>query len=260
MYGRVCSRPANRRALGLLLPVPPSNDEPSDNLLLSRQFRLKLDRTESFRREDFVVSPANAEAVKAVDAWPRWHASRLALVGPEGSGKSHLAASWAERTQATVITPRSRVDLAALHGRAVLYEDADRSSREEMLFHLMNMAEQTGAGLLITGRTPPSGWSAALPDLRSRLNALPVGLIEAPDDAILESMLRKFFRERNIRPTEDVFPYLLRRMERSAPKAREMVQRLDEAADAEGRPVSRALARQILEAEPPTLSLFDGES
>ena len=152
---------------------------------------------------------------------------------------------------------KGRVELGPLQGRPVLFEDADRAQRDELLFHLINMVEQSGGGLLLTGRTPPSGWNAALPDLRSRLNALPVAQIEEPDDEILESVLRKFFRERNIRPTEDVFPYLLRRMERSAPKALEMVIRLDEAADAEGRPVSRALARQILEAEPPTLSLFD---
>jgi chromosomal replication initiation ATPase DnaA len=228
---------------------------------LNRQFRLKLDRTETFRREDFVVSPANAEAVKAVDAWPAWHGGALALIGPEGSGKSHLAQTWAAAANAAVIPAKGKVDLGALRGRPVLYEDADRdrTRRDEILFHLFNMAAHadTGGGLLITGRTPPSGWSAALPDLRSRLNAVTVAQLEEPDDEILESMLRKFFRERNIRPTEDVFPYLLRRIERSAPKAREMVQRLDEAADAEGRPVSRALARQILEADPQTLSLFD---
>ena len=224
---------------------------------LSRQFRLKLDRTENFRREDFVVSPSNAEAVKAVDAWPNWHGGRLALIGPEGSGKSHLAAGWATRTGAAVITPKSRVDLNALRGRAVLFEDADRSQRGELLFHLMNMADHDGGGLLLTGRTPPANWPANLPDLRSRLNALTVAQIAEPDDAILESVLRKFFRERNIRPAEDVFPYLLRRIERSAPKALEMVQRLDDAADAEGRAVSRALARQILEADPPTLNLFE---
>jgi chromosomal replication initiation ATPase DnaA len=223
---------------------------------LSRQFRLKLDRTETLRREDFVVSPSNAQAIKVLDAWPAWPGNRLALIGPAGSGKSHLASSWAKQAGAAVITPASTVQLDDLHGRPVLFEDADRSDREEQLFHLMNMAEH-GGSLLITGRTPPSGWPAALPDLRSRLNAVTVAQIDEPDDLILESVLRKFFRERNIRPTEDVFPYLLRRIERSAPKALEMVQRLDEAADAEGRPVSRALARQILEAEPPTLGLFD---
>jgi chromosomal replication initiation ATPase DnaA len=226
---------------------------------LNRQFRLKLDRTETFRREDFAVSPANAEAVKAVDSWPAWHGGALALIGPEGSGKSHLSATWAAAAEAAVIPAKGKVDLSALRGRPVLYEDADRdrTRRDEILFHLFNMAAHAGGGLLITGRTPPSGWSAALPDLRSRLNAVTVAQLEEPDDIILESMLRKFFRERNIRPTEDVFPYLLRRIERSAPKALEVVQRLDEAADAEGRPVSRALARQILEADPQTLSLFD---
>jgi chromosomal replication initiation ATPase DnaA len=232
-----------------------------DPLALNRQFRLKLDRTETFRREDFAVSPSNAEAVKAVDAWPAWHGGALALIGSEGSGKSHLAAIWAATAKAAVIPAKGRVDLGALRGRPVLYEDADRdrTRRDEILFHLFNMAAHadTGGGLLITGRSLPSGWSAALPDLRSRLNAVTVAQLEEPDDAILESMLRKFFRERNIRPTEDVFPYLLRRIERSAPKAREVVQRLDEAADADGRAVSRALARQILEADPQTLSLFD---
>jgi chromosomal replication initiation ATPase DnaA len=96
-----------------------------------------------------------------------------------------------------------------------------------------------------------------LADLRSRLNALPIAEIEEPDDAILERLLRKFFRERNIKPADDLIPYLLRRIERSARKAREIVSRLDEAADAEGRAISRTLARQILDAEPPTLSLFD---
>lgn len=203
-----------------------------------------------------MVSPSNAEAIKVLDAWPAWPGNRLALIGPAGAGKSHLAAGWAKQAHAAVITPNSRVRMDDLHGRPVLFEDADRSDQEELLFHLMNMAEH-GGSLLITGRTPPSGWPAALPDLRSRLNAVTVAQIDEPDDLILESVLRKFFRERNIRPTEDVFPYLLRRIERSAPKALEMVKRLDEAADAEGRPVSRALARQILESEPPTLSLFD---
>ncbi len=207
-----------------------------------------------------MVSAANAEAVRAVESWPAWPSSgALAVIGPEGSGKTHLATVWAAAASAAVIPAKGKVDLGALRGRPVLYEDADRdrTRRDEILFHLFNMAGEAGAGLLLTGRSPPSGWSAELPDLRSRLNATPVAQLLEPDDAVLVSMLSKFFREQNIRPTEDVFPYLLRRIERSAPKAREVVQRLDEAADAEGRPVSRALARQILESDPPTLSLFD---
>jgi len=218
-----------------------------------------LDQLESFRREEFVVSPSNAEAVRILDSWPGWHGGCLALIGPEGSGKSHLASTWVRANGAAVIPGNGRIELGPLQGRPVLYEDADRdrTRRDDILFHLINMAGQPGGGLLLTGRSPPSGWAADLPDLRSRLNALPVAQIEEPDDLILESVLRKFFRERNIRPNEDVFPYLLRRIERSAPKALEMVKKIDEAADADGRAVSRALARQILESEHPTLNLFE---
>jgi chromosomal replication initiation ATPase DnaA len=148
-------------------------------------------------------------------------------------------------------------DIGLAEGRPVLLEDADRSPPGEALFHLINMAAREDAGLLMTARTPPAVWPAALPDLRSRLNALPVAEIEEPDDAVLEGALRKFFRERSIRPTEEVFPYLLRRMERSIPHARAIVKRLDEAADEAQRPISRALARQILEDANQNLDLFE---
>ena len=226
---------------------------------MSRQLRLKLERQETFTRKTLVTSVSNSQAIAALDAWPNWHGGVLALVGPEGAGKSHMAQAWARSENAAVIPAEGPVDFSALAGRPVLYEDADRPAedREEILFHLINMAAQPGAGLLLTARTPPTAWPTTLADLRSRLNALLVAEIEEPDDAILESLLKKFFRERNIRPADDVIPYLLRRIERSAPKAREIVIRLDEAADAEGRAISRALARQILETEPPTLNLFE---
>jgi chromosomal replication initiation ATPase DnaA len=140
----------------------------------------------------------------------------------------------------------------------VLVEDVDQGVEAEALFHLINMAAQPGGGLLLTARTPPVAWPADLPDLRSRLNAMPVAEIEEPDDEVLEGVLRKFFRERSIRAPKEVYPYLLRRMERSIPAAREIVKRLDEMADDEQRPISRVLARQILEDDADNLDLFEG--
>lgn len=214
---------------------------------MNRQLRLQLRRSPDFAREAFIVSGANAEAVRALDAWPRWHAGALALIGPPGSGKTHLAQSWRLRVGAVVLPTTARLaDIEGLHGRPILLEDGDQSD-PETLFHLINMAAETGGGLLATSRSAPSSWPSPLPDLRSRLNALQVAELGAPDDDILEGVLQKFFRERNIRPTDDVFPYLVRRMERSVPVALALVEKLDEASDAERRPVSRALARQILE-------------
>ncbi len=164
-------------------------------------------------------------------------------------GKTHLARIWADRAAAVVLQPAaSERDLDGLNGRPILLEDADRAD-SEALFHLINMAGLPGGGLLLTARTPPTSWTSALPDLRSRLNALAVAELGPPDDVILGGVLQKLFSERNIRPTDDVLPYLVRRMERSIPVAMALVERLDEASGPEHRPVSRALARQILEAD-----------
>lgn len=201
-----------------------------------------------------MVSPANAQAAETIDAWPEWRDGGLVLCGPEASGKTHLASAWARRAGALVLQPG--VDLATLKDRPLLIEAADTWPDPESLFHLLNRAV-TGQSLLLTSRLRPTAWNADLPDLRSRLNALFVVEISEPDDALLEGLMLKLFRERHIRPADDVLPYLLRRMERSAPAARALVDRIDEAASAEGRAISRVLVRQILEIEAETPDLFE---
>lgn len=223
---------------------------------MTRQLRLRLRRPASYAREDLVRGPSNALAIATLDAWPAWPGGALALFGPAGSGKTHLAREWAHRVGA-LIMDRVVPDVASAVGRPVLIEDVDQGVDYEALFHLINMAGRDGAGLLLTAREAPTAWRAELPDLRSRLNALFVAEIQEPDDEVLEGVLRKFFRERSIRPPKEVYPYLLRRMERSIPCAREIVKRLDEVADDEQRPISRMLARQILEDDTENLDLFE---
>jgi chromosomal replication initiation ATPase DnaA len=223
---------------------------------MAKQLRLGLRRPPAYDRGAFVEGASNAVARAALEAFPRWPGGALALVGPEGAGKTHLATAWAETTRALVLD-RTAPDLTSAEGRPVLIEDVDRGCDEEALFHLINLAARDGAGLLLTARARPAAWPAALPDLRSRLNALSVAEIEPPDDDVLRGVLKNFFRERNIRPHDDVYPYLLRRMERSIAGAREIVRRLDETEHPEIRPVSRTLARQILEIDIENLDLFD---
>lgn len=226
---------------------------------MSAQLRLRLERPRSFRREDFILSEVNAEAVRALDRWPNWHAGALALIGPAGSGKSHLGLDWAARNDALVLGPDAAEQIASLaaNPRPVLLEDVDQLAHGETLFHLINLAARPGGGLLLTARTLPATWPTDLPDLKSRLNALQTAELGPPDDEVLSGVLRTFFRERSIRASDELLAYLVRRIDRSIPEAQRMVERLDEAADLGGRPVNRALARQVLEIEPEDGELFD---
>lgn len=231
---------------------------------MGAQLRLRLERARLFRREDFILSEVNAEAVRAIDRWPNWHAGALALVGPAGAGKTHLAQDWAARHGAEIISsdaPRAAIAQTVVNlanaPRPVLLEDADRLQDDESLFHLINLAARPGGGLLITARTLPAAWPCTLPDLRSRLNALQIAQLGPPDDVVLGGVLRTFFRERSIRASDELLSYLVRRIDRSIPEAQRVVARLDETADQEGRPVNRALARQIFGAEAELGELFD---
>lgn len=201
-------------------------------------------------------SPTNVEALAALDAWPAWPEGRLALVGPAGTGKTHLARDWARAHEAVVIeaasTGNKPLDLAALRGRPLLVEDADRRAEsdtvdDETLFHLINMAGVDGGSLLLTGRLAPIAWEAAVPDLRSRLNALPVARIEEPDDVVLAAVLRRGFEAAGIRPAADLYSYLMARLPRSAPAALAAVAALDEASIDQGREVNKALALAVLD-------------
>lgn len=225
---------------------------------MPRQLRLPLAASAPPTRDGFVTGPSNADAAAVIDAWPRWPGGALALIGPAGVGKSHISRAWAKLSHAMVID-RNAPDLhaAAAHAGPILIEDADRGLDDEALFHLLNIAARPERGVLITGRSAPSLWPTALPDLRSRLNGLPVAEIAEPDDDLLRSVMLSLFRERSIRPSDDLYPYLLRRIRRSVPEAREMIRRLDEGIDEETRPVSRALARQILEDQTQFLDLSD---
>jgi chromosomal replication initiation ATPase DnaA len=168
----------------------------------------------------------------------------LALVGPPGVGKSHLAALWVERSGAAPVA--SAEEISALAGRPALLEMDETPLDDESLFHLINLAARPSGGLLITTRTPPRQRPTALPDLQSRLNALPTAEIAEPDDALLGELLVRLFDDRGIRPPEDLLSYLATRMERSARGARDLVEEMDAVADQTGRPIGRALAREIL--------------
>jgi chromosomal replication initiation ATPase DnaA len=215
-----------------------------------RQLAFALPHAESLTRDNFLEGPANAAGLALVDSWPEWPNRVMLLIGPEGSGKSHLAAIWAEQAGARSISAHALTAAAvpgALATGALVVEDLNAPDFDERaLFHLMNLAREDGAFVLITARVPPSASQIELRDLRSRLRAVPTISLLPPDDGLFRALIVKFCADRQMAIDESVVSYLATRIERSYAAARQAVELLDGEALRLGRPVTRALAAELL--------------
>lgn len=213
------------------------------------QLALELSLAPSFQRSDFLPAPSNLAALRMIDQWPDWPDRLLALIGPPGSGKSHLAAIWAARAAARVLAPQDLPALARLAAekpKALLLDDLDRVKDETALFHLLNFARECDAFLLMTARAAPRKDEVRLPDLLSRLRRAPALEIGAPDDDLFRAVLEKLFRDRQLTIDPTLIDYVALRLERSLGAARSFVCALDREALARGSRVTKALAGELL--------------
>jgi chromosomal replication initiation ATPase DnaA len=222
---------------------------------MTRQLPLALGADASHAREDLVIGTANAAALAWIDAWPDWRAPGLVLWGPEGSGKSHLASIWLRRAGARRVTIDTA--LATLDGVAepkVLVEDVEialtaGAMAEGHLLHAYNVVAQAQGSMLLTARRPPTRWPGTLPDLRSRMQALPAVAVQAPDDDMLAAVLTKLFIDRQLAPDPDVVSFIATRIERSFARLGQAVDSVDRAALAAHRAITLPFVRNVLRAE-----------
>ena len=219
-----------------------------------RQLLLALDHAESFAREDFLAGPPNAAALALIERWPDWPAPVMALVGPDGSGKTHLASIWAEASGARVLSAKrlGETDLpVALATGALVVEDLSADVLDERaLFHLLNLAREEGAFVLLTARIAPVALAVEIRDLASRLRAVPAVTLAAPDDALLRALIVKLAADRQLAVDEALVNFLINRIERSFAAARAAVARLDHEALRLHRPATRALAAELFRETP----------
>lgn len=215
------------------------------------QLTLDLPFQEAMRRADFIESPANAAALRFIEAWPDWPGNIALLTGPAGAGKTHLATIWAEKSGAQRHFAKAlcfdRIEPWLQTGALVIEDVGGDQIDETALFHLLNTVRTEGGALLITAQNPLSRWHLSIADLISRLRAAISVEIGAPDDILLAEVYRKQFQDRQIAVDPAVIDYLLPRVERSLTAAREIVASLDRASSSRRRPITKRLASEILE-------------
>ena len=216
------------------------------------QLVLRFPHRKALKAEDFLVSDSNIAAVKFIDSWPNWPDRMVLLWGPPGAGKSHLARVWQCRSQAITIAAENLVSADFAHipvPAGLVLEDIEWGLRDEhVLFHLLNLAVERGFFVLATARSRPGSWTVDLPDLRSRLRALPLVTLDAPNDDLLKMLLIKQFADRQLAVAPEHIEYLFARVDRSVDYLSALVAEIDRVSLIQKRTINRAFLREILTA------------
>lgn len=213
------------------------------------QLPLGFETRRSYGRDAFVPGATNEAALSFIDSWPDWPARVCVVWGPKGSGKTHLAHVWGARAEAQALSmAQLSVDVVARlpGGGAFVIDDANRHDGGAPLFHLINLVNQTSGWLLMTGSEPPQRWKTTLPDLHSRLTAVPGIALEAPDETLLARALLKLFADRQLKLPEALIDYLVPRLQRSFAEAERIAAIIDTLALQQKRNISVEIGAQAL--------------
>lgn len=211
----------------------------------SRQLVLDLPQRQALGRDDFLVTSSNSAAVELIDQWPNWPTYGAIIVGPPGSGKSHLVEVWRQKTGASLFHA-SELTIATVPQDETYAIEVNGTFDERAFFHALNLAKAQSRHLLMTAQTVPAEWRLVIPDVLSRLNALPIVSILPPDDALLRGVLVKLFADRQITIDEPMISYILLRMPRSLEAARAIVAQIDQQALIERADVTRPFVARVM--------------
>lgn len=214
------------------------------------QLGFAFNHEESYSSDEFIISSSNEEAYLRVLSWPSWGWPYIAIYGSEGSGKTHLAYIWKEKTGAAYIQDNTFAALSCTqifsYSRYICLDLSAKPHDEEKLFHLMNMVKDEGGNILFTSETPPARWNVKLPDLASRLRAIPSCEIHEPDEMLTQAIISKSLYKRGIIPRNQVVMYIADRIPRSFREIEEFIEKLDNKSLVEKKPVSIAMVKEII--------------
>ena len=212
----------------------------------AQQLPFDLGCRQAYERDDVWVSKANRDAVAWVDKWPEWNAQVLVIFGPPASGKTHLLQVWKREAEAVEVFAadlnEALISHLAAESKAVMIDDLGsflgNSENEKIIFHLYNLAKESGGSLLLAADKPLKEYEFKLPDLKSRLMAAPAVGLNPPDEELMAVVITKLFSDRQIFVSQEVVNFIILRIERSFAAIRDLVEKLDRRALADKRSIT----------------------
>lgn len=212
---------------------------------LNHQYSLNFTVNTTYREEDFITSTTHAMIhASVVNCTKHWgvnpYPRSLLLIGPQSSGKTHLAHIWSNRFGSQFLT--TAFTAQSLTAPGYIIDDIHRFEAKDLL-HLFNRINEAKKYLLLTTTCKPS---FILPDLQSRLNATNALYLDLPDEDMTRILLMHHLAVRSLKVSMGVIEYLARRITRDYQYIRVFVEALDNFALESKRAITVPLVAQLL--------------
>ena len=202
-------------------------------------------RPPQFDRASFIDSDSNRTALQTVDSWRETNEPALVICGPASAGKTHLAHIVAEGMDADFISAGD-VRRSAPNASLTVIDDLPGALAPLDLLKAVADAGDAGRRIVLVGVGDPAAWARDLKDLRTRLEAMPRAILAEPDEELLQALLGKLFRDRQVDVNPSVIKYAAPRLQRTFEAVGAFVALADEMAMETNGRISLAIAQKIV--------------
>lgn len=214
-----------------------------------QQLCLEFPISAKYEIEDYYVSEDNHKIIEFIKKWPNWgeekYSKILILYGEEGCGKSHLVHIWQKISNAKFLSKETYSNPYSYIEKSFVLENIENLD-QEMLMHLINVVEEKQQYLLMTSRVMPINLKFTLPDLSSRIRAIPFFTINTPSNELFKAVLYKHLSDRNLQVNMVAIDYIIPRIERSFTKLIRFVNKLEAASRISKKPITIPLIKAII--------------
>ena len=194
--------------------------------------------------DDFFVSTSNKKAYnfilnKKIDN------QKILLIGPNKSGKTHLGKIWQKNNNA--VSYENNFEIILNYKKNIFIDDFLKNINEEQIFHLINHCSNNKLTILFTSNKEMFEHNFFLQDLLSRIKTFHTLRIDLPDDDLIINLMIKLLHDKQIIiKNEEIFHYILKRIERSYEEIFLLIEKIDKLSLEKKRELTIPLIKKLL--------------
>ena len=217
---------------------------------LMNQLVFKFPFKTKYYEQDFYVSSNNFSAYKLIEGWPNWPGKWVNIIGPTGSGKTHLSKILEKKIKKLKVIDETNVNekiISELRNFDCLIIDNFKNKIEDkLLYSILNQSKQLENFIVINSKLQLNKFEIKLKDLKSRFNSFIFIGIDLPTDDLLQVIISKSFSDKQINLNPKVSEYIVKNVDRSYEKMFKFLSDLDELSLSSGKSININLIKKVL--------------